>query len=220
MKTPAEAIHFFGTLRRLCALCGSGGCSNRKVREERAKSCKRLSGKLDLYLKTLALLLTVWVCFGSVVVHASTETDVRGVVQKVFQQLQSHDYGAVYDSLPSSTRNRMARDRFINALKRSQDRYVLDRLNIGSVRVSDNIAVADTELYGRLAKPFEAEGKIVVQQYLVREDGQWRVATGDTATIQRFLKSNPAFARKFPIRQPQIYVKQDGKWIALPGRKQ
>ena len=143
----------------------------------------------------------------------SDEGEVRNVVQQVFQQLQSQNYGAVYDSLPSATRNRTSRDRFISLLKRSQDRYILDRLNIGAVRVSGNIAVADTELYGRLAKPFEAEGKIVVQQYVVREDGKWRVATGDMATIQRFLKANPAFAKKFPIRQPNIYVKQNGKWV-------
>ena len=144
---------------------------------------------------------------------ASDETDVRGIVQRVFQQLQSRDYGEVYDSLPSSTRSRMSRERFVNALKRAQDRYVLDRISIGTVRVSGNIAVADTELYGRVSQPFQAEGKIVVQQYLVREDGKWRVATGDRTTIQRFLKSNPTFARKFPIRQPRIYVKQNGKWV-------
>ncbi|HSS20648.1 MAG TPA: hypothetical protein VLL54_11285 [Pyrinomonadaceae bacterium] len=145
--------------------------------------------------------------------QASDESDVRGVVQQVFQQLQSHDYGPVYDSLPAATRNRTSRDRFISALKRSQDRYILDRISIGMVRVAGNIAVADTELFGRLASPFQAEGKIVVQQYLVREDGKWRVATGDSATINRFLKANPSFARKFPIRQPKIYVKQDGKWV-------
>ena len=150
--------------------------------------------------------------------QAADETEVRAVVQQVFQQLQSHDYGAVYDSLPSATRSRMSRERFSSALQRAQDRYVLDRLTIGAVRVSGNIAVADTELYGRLAKPFEAEGKIVVQQYLVREDGKWRVATGDSATIQRFLKANPSFARKFPIRQPKIYVKQDGKWVEFNPR--
>jgi hypothetical protein len=159
----------------------------------------------------------LWLFTGTA--RASQETDVRGVVQEVFQQLQSRDYGGVYDSLPSSTRNRMSRDRFVSALKRSQDRYVLDRINIGSVRVSGNVAVADTELYGRLAKPLEAEGKIVVQQYLVREDGKWRVATGDSATIQRFLKANPTFGRKFPIRQPRIYVKQDGKWIEFNPRQ-
>jgi hypothetical protein len=171
-------------------------------------------------LRPVALMLMVLFCLATGTAHASEEGNVRGVVQQVFQQLQSRDYGSVYDSLPSTTRNRMSRDRFINALKRSQDRYVLDRLSIGAVRVSGNIAVADTELYGRLAKPFEAEGKIVVQQYLVREDGKWRVATGDSATIQRFLKSNPTFARKFPIRQPRIYVKQDGKWVLFNlGRK-
>src|SRR6266496_5615821 len=151
--------------------------------------------------------------------RASEETEVRGVVQQVFQQLQSRDYGAVYDSLPSATRNRMSRDRFVSALKRAQDRYVLDRISIGPVRVSGNVAVADTELYGRLAKPLEAEGKIVVQQYLVREDGKWHVATGDSATIQRFLKANPTFGRKFPIRQPRVYVKQDGKWVEFNPRQ-
>ena len=164
--------------------------------------------------RTLIVLLAtgiIWLAPG--VARAADETDVRAVVQQVFQQLRSHDYGAVYDSLPSSTRSRMSRERFTTALKRAQDRYVLDSLTIGAVRVSGNLAVADTELYGRVAKPFEAEGKIVVQQYLVREDGKWRVATGDNTTIQRFLKSNPKFAKKFPIRQPRIYVKQDGKWV-------
>jgi hypothetical protein len=173
----------------------------------------RMTNKRRGFKKPAALMLAVVFCLGAGAARASEEGEVRGVVQKVFQQLQSRDYGSVYDSLPATTRNRMSRDRFTNALKRAQDRYVLDRLNIGTVRVSGNIAVADTELYGHLTKPFAAEGKIVVQQYLVREAGEWRVATGDTATIQRFLKSNPAFARKFPIRQPRIYVKQDGKWV-------
>lgn len=172
-----------------------------KTERHRSKICA------VIVLLLVALGLTTFAAPGS------EENEVRQVVQQVFQQLQSQNYGAVYDSLPSSTRNRTSRDRFISVLKRSQDRYTLDRLNVGAVRVSGNIAVADTELYGRLAKPFEAEGKIVVQQYLVREDGKWRVATGDTATIQRFLKANPAFARKFPIRQPSIFVKQDGKWV-------
>jgi hypothetical protein len=166
-------------------------------------------------LRTLALvlLLAAGFCVTAKVAHASDEGDVRSVVQQVFQQLQSRDFGSVYDSLPSATRTRTSRDRFVSALKRSQDHYILDRISIGAVRVSGNLAIADTELYGRLAKPIEAEGKIVVQQYLVREDGKWRVATGDNATIQRFLKANPSFARKFPIRQPRIYMKQNGKWV-------
>lgn len=171
--------------------------------------------------KTAAIVLlaiaVMW--FAPASARASEESDVRAVVQQVFQQLQSRDYGAVYDSLPSSSRTRMSRAGFIRSLQRAQDRYVLDRINIGAVRVSGNIAVADTELYGRVNNPFPAEGKIVVQQYLIREGGRWRVATGDNRTIQKFLKTNAAFARKFPIRQPRVYVKQGSKWIEFNPQK-
>ena len=172
-----------------------------------------MNKKMGFRTPAFVLVLGVGFYLMTNVTRASDESEVRSVVQQVFQQLQSKDFGSVYDSLPSSTRNRTSRDRFTTALQRSQDRYILDRINIGAVRVSGNLAVVDTELYGRLAKPIEAEGKIVVQQYLVREDGKWRVATGDNATIQRFLKANTSFARKFPIRQPRIYMKQNGKWV-------
>ena len=145
--------------------------------------------------------------------QSPAESSVRSVVQQVFSQLQSHDYSSVYDSLPSATRTRISKPSFIKALQRAQDRYALDRIEIGKIRVAGNLAVADTELFGRITRPFASEGKIVVQQYLVREDGKWRVATGDNATIQRFLKSNPGFGGKFPIRQPRIYMKQNNKWV-------
>jgi hypothetical protein len=159
----------------------------------------------------------VWCLPG--VARAASETEVRSRIQQVFQLLQARNYSALYDSLPAATRSRMTRARFISALGRAQDRYVLDRISIGAVRVSGNVAVAETELFGRLAKPLAAEGKIVVQQYLVREDGALRVATGDTATIQQFLKANPTFGRKFPIRSPRIYIKQGNGWTELNPRQ-
>jgi hypothetical protein len=171
----------------------------------------KIKARNSSMLRIALLLAAISVVPGAAL--ASDESDVRSTVQHVFQQLKSRDYGATYDSLPAATRKRMTRERFASALQRAQDRYVLDSISIGSIKVSGNIAVADTELFGRVTKPFPAEGKIVVQQYLVREDGKWRVATGDTGTIQRFLKANPAFARKFPIRQPRIYVKQNNQWV-------
>lgn len=172
---------------------------------------KTRNGKTSRPLIVLLALVTISLVPAAA--RASDESDVRATVQSVFQQLKSRDYGATYDSLPAASRKRMTRERFASALRRAQDRYVLDSINIGSIRVSGNIAVADTELFGRVTQPFPAEGKIVVQQYLVREDSKWRVATGDTATIRSFLRSNPAFARKFPIRRPRIYVKQNNQWI-------
>ncbi|MCU1268021.1 MAG: hypothetical protein JWM21_4339 [Acidobacteria bacterium] len=153
---------------------------------------------------------------------ASTETEVRATVTTVFQNLKDKNYEALYDTLPANTRSRITRERFASSLRRTQDTYVLDRMEVGKIKVSGTFAVVDTDLYGRLLKPLDLEGKIVVQQYLVKEDGKWKVATGDNATIQRFLKANPAFARRFNIRQPRIFVKRDGKWVEFvpPKRSQ
>ena len=152
-------------------------------------------------------------------VRASDQSDVRATVQSVFEQLKSHDYNSLYDLLPGSSRSRMSRDRFVNALQRAQDFYQLDRMEIGATKVMGNLAVVDTVLYGRVVAPIQAEGKIVVQQYLLREDGKWRVATGDQSTVKKFLAANPGFSKGFRIRQPKVYVKQDGQWVEFnPGR--
>ena len=135
------------------------------------------------------------------------------MVERVFQELKSRNYDTLYEDLPASSRSRLSRERFTNGLRRTQDTYALDRIEIGKVKASGNIATVDTALYGRLLKPFDTEGKIVAQQYLVREDGKWKVATGDNATIRRFLAANPAFARQFPIRPPRVFVKKDGSWV-------
>jgi len=150
----------------------------------------------------------------------SDETEVRSTIQHVFDQLKSGEYGALYDGLPSSSRSRISKDRFVSGLQRTSNLYQLQRIEIGAVRVSGNLAVAETTMYAHINKPFDADGKLVVQQYLIREDGQWRVATGDNATVNRFLKANPTFARRFPIKRPNAYVNQNGNWVEIPlGRR-
>ena len=150
----------------------------------------------------------------------SDEGDVRNTIQHVFDQLKSGEYGGLYDSLPSSSRNRISKDRFVSGLQRTSNLYQLQRIQIGAVRVSGNLAVADTTMFAHINKPFDADGKLVVQQYLIREDGHWRVATGDNTTVNRFLQANPTFARRFPIKRPTAYVNKDGKWVEVPlGRR-
>jgi hypothetical protein len=63
------------------------------------------------------------------------------------------------------------------------------------LKVAGNLAVVDTVLYGGSHFRVQAEGKIVVQQYLIKEDGKWRVATGDQTTIKKFLAANPSFSK-------------------------
>ena len=158
---------------------------------------------------------------GSIAATPSDQTDVRAAVERVFGQLKDGKYEALYDGLPSSSRARMSRERFASALQQTRNLYQLGRIEIGAARISGDLAVVDTVMYARIAPPFNTDGKLVVQQYLVREDGNWRVATGDNATINRFLKSNPTFAKRFPIKRPQAFIKQDGKWVEFqrPARK-
>jgi hypothetical protein len=162
------------------------------------------------YVLSFAFLL---LAVSGTTVKASDQSDVRSTVQNTFEQLKSHNYTALYDLLPGSSRSRMSRERFVSALQRAQDFYQLDRLEIGTTKVTGNLAVVDTVLYGRVVAPIQAEGKIVVQQYLVREDGKWRVATGDQGAVKKFLATNPGFSKGFKIRSPRIYVKQNDKWI-------
>ncbi len=149
---------------------------------------------------------------------AATQSDeVRAVVQTVFEQLKTGRYGELYDVLPNASRSRLTRERFVELLRASGGMYKLDRMEIGAVRVAGDLAAVDTVMYGSVLRPVEAEGKIVAQQYLVREDGRWRVATGDRATVRRFLAAQPGFAKQFPIKEPRIYVKRDGRWVELTG---
>jgi len=172
------------------------------------------SKRPGITLAACALLLLTLAPAGA---RPSDEAEVRAVVQTVFEQLKDGRYAELYDVLPSASRSRVSRERFVSLLRAAGGMYRLDRMEVGAVRVSGDIAAVDTVMYGNVLRPVEAEGKIVAQQYLVREDGRWRVATGDRATVRRFLASHPAFAKKFPIRDPRVYVKRDGRWVEVSG---
>ena len=168
--------------------------------------------------KKASLGLVLLLVFSSAA-RASDVSDVRSMVQNVFEQLKSRNYSGLYDVLPGASRNRLSRDRFVSSLQRAEEFYHLDRIDIGAIKVNGNLAVVDTVLYGRVVAPIQAEGKIVAQQYLVREEGKWRVATGDQSTLKKFLADNPGFGKGFKIRQPQIFIKQNNKWVRFnPGR--
>jgi hypothetical protein len=171
-------------------------------------------------MKKLSIAILVLILFApAAITKASDQSDVRATVQSVFEQLKSHNYESLYDLLPGSARSRMSRDRFVSALQRAQDFYQLDRMDIGATKVMGNLAVVDTVLYGRVTTPIQAEGKIVVQQYLLREDGKWRVATGDQSTVKKVLAANPGFSKGFRIQQPRVYIKQNDKWIEFNPRR-
>ncbi|HKP73352.1 MAG TPA: hypothetical protein VJT82_10475 [Pyrinomonadaceae bacterium] len=177
---------------------------------------KRFAFTGKLLAATFVLSLAGWSADAAVAVRvASDESDVRGAVEQAFRQLKSGDYGSLYEALPSASRRQLSRERFVRALERTRNMYELDRLEIGAVRVSGDLGVVDSVIYGRALAPFAGEGKIVARQYLLREGGRWRVTTGDRATIQPLLAANPSFAKKYPLTQPRLYLKRDGRWVDI-----
>lgn len=176
---------------------------------------KMKNNKFSMLLVTCALLLVSSLPAFALNAGPSDETEVRGVAQRIFEQLKAGQYNELYNALPAASRSRISQERFTDMLRRSNGTYRLDRMEIGAVRVSGDIATVDTVMYGSIERPVQAEGKIVAQQYLVREEGRWRIATGDRATVRRFLAANPGFAKKFTIREPRVYVKRDGRWVDL-----
>jgi len=179
-----------------------------------------LKMKIKEYAIALAFVLLLTTAHTTQAARAvDNEAEVRNVVQRIFQQLKSGDYNALYDTLPVAQQRRISRERFTKALGQTRDLYELERMEIGAVRTSGDLAVVDTVMYGRVLRPIQSEGKIVAQQYLVREGGTWRVATGDRATVQRFLAANPTFARKFPLQKSRVYIKRDGRWVDVSSLK-
>lgn len=143
----------------------------------------------------------------------ASENDARQALERAFQMLRGGEYGGLYDVLPSTSQRRISRERFVNALNRARGMFELDRLEVEAVRVAGDLAVADTVVYGRALQPFQGEGKLVARQYMVREGGRWRITTGEASTVRPLLAANPAFARRFPPREPRVYLRRDGKWV-------
>lgn len=175
------------------------------------------SGKLYAAIFLLALAgSSAVVATAAVTVRvAPNEAEVRSTVERAFQQLKSGDYNSLYDVLPSASQKRLTRAQFVRALERTRGMYELDRVEIGAVHVAGDLGVVDSVVYGRGRAPFAGEAKIVARQYLVREGGRWRVTTGDRATIQPLLAANPAFAKKYPLTQPRLYMKRDNRWVDM-----
>jgi len=153
-------------------------------------------------LATLALIMLMGAPQKLSSAKPDDRADVRGAVRRIFDQLRSRQYNELYDSLSSSSRKRITRQRFTSSMQKWDDTYTIDRVEVGSVRVRGNTAVAQTTIYGRLLKPSAGEGKIVAQQTLVREDGQWRVSSASTGA-------------GLSGRSARIYLKRDGRWVDI-----
>ena len=147
-------------------------------------------------------------------------------VQTFFALLKGQQYAKLHELLPSQMQAQISREQLAANLKRIEGFLTLERMQVGRVQEKGEFAVVDTTIFGKLKQPMNfngqsiSEGRIVTQQYLFKENGQWKVVSADESARGFFLKRNPQFNQQFQLSKPQLAFKRDGQWQSLqPGRK-
>ncbi|MEP7271650.1 MAG: hypothetical protein ABI882_09090 [Acidobacteriota bacterium] len=148
----------------------------------------------------------------------------RAAVGRFFDHLKAGEYDRLYDQLPTQIQQKASKEQTVESLKRLGSFLVMDRMQVGRIQQRGDFAVIDTTVYGRLKRPMQiqgeevVEGRVLVQQYLLKEGREWRVITADDRTRGFFLRSNPDFTRGFQLSSPEFAFKRNGAWQSLGAR--
>jgi hypothetical protein len=164
-----------------------------------------------------ALALLSFIAVAAAIAQAQGK-DPRSAVQNFFSLLKTQKYSELYDALPAELQQQTTREKMIASLKRLDSFIAIERLEVGRIQQHGDFAVVDTTIYGSLKKPMNfngeevKEGRTSVQQYLLKENGKWKVVTADNRSQEFFLKRNPNFKKQFQLTPPQFAFKQQGQW--------
>jgi hypothetical protein len=152
-------------------------------------------------------------------------SSARQAVDQFFSLLKTQQYAKLYDLLPGQLQQQLTREQLAVSLKRLDEFLVIEKLQLGRVQEKGEYAVVDTTVYGRLKQPLKFneqeihEGRVSAQQYLFKENGQWKVVTADERTRAFFLKRNPQFNQQFQLSRAQFAFKQNGQWQPINPRQ-
>lgn len=152
---------------------------------------------------------------------SAAKESARSAVVKFFALLKAGKHAGLYQYLPNSMQQRTTREQLDQSLSRLQNFLIMDRIIIGKTQQSGEAAVVETTILGKLKRPLTldgttiSEGRVIAQQIMSKEDGQWKLITADNRTRDLFLKEHPDFKTKFRLTEPQLFFKQDGKWMPL-----
>src|SRR5262245_10136750 len=138
-----------------------------------------------------------------------------------FSLLKSQQYSSLYGFIPNRLQQQVTPAQLAQSLKRLNSQIIIDRLEISRVQEKGDFAVVDTVIYGQLKKIVRKngeelkEGRISVQQFLFKEDGNWKIATIDNREREYFLRNHPDFSKQFQLSFPKFEVKHEGRWKPL-----
>ena len=172
--------------------------------------------RFRIFLVTIAIVPFVFALFSAQAQKG--HPDARATVQNFFSHLKAQQYAELYDYLPSEVRQYVTQEQLVQSLRRLGSFIQIDRMEIGRTQQHAQFAVIDTNLYGRLKQPLKfegteiVEGRVAVQQYMIREGQDWKVITADERSRALFLEHNPEFSRGFELSPPQFAYKRNGAW--------
>ncbi|QQS46149.1 MAG: hypothetical protein IPM66_19875 [Acidobacteriota bacterium] len=170
-----------------------------------------------------ALLLFIILSFNPVGMarQAGGTESAREAVVRFFNLLKAGQYAELYDYLPNDMQQRMTREELDRSLSRVQSFLLIDRIVVGRTRRIEQTAVVETTIFGRLKRPLTiegapvSEGRVIAQQIVAKEGGRWKIVTADNRTRDLYLKEHPELKNKIPLTEPQLSIKQNGKWTPL-----
>lgn len=171
----------------------------------------------------LAVALLLFFTANSFVVNSQAQSNrtPRAAVQQFFALLKAQQYDRLYEMLPSQSQQQVPRAQFAASLKRLDEFLTIEKMQTGRTQEHGEFAVVDTTMYGKLKKPLQINGQQITagrataQQYLRKENGQWKIVTADERTRALFLKQNPDFAQQFELTRAQFAFQQNGQWQSL-----
>lgn len=170
---------------------------------------------------TVALALSLCPLFLTTGEAQARNESARSAVIRFFSLLKDGRNAELYDYLPTGMQQRMTREELDRSLSRLQNFLLIDRIVVGKTTLVGDAAVVDTTIFGRLKRPINLdgasinEGRVIAQQIVARENGAWKLITADNRTRDIFLRENPGLSEKFTLTNPQLAVKQDGKWVPI-----
>lgn len=159
-----------------------------------------------------------------IVAQTRKAPSAQTAVEQFFALLKTQQYAKLYELLPGNLQQQLTREQLTASLQRLDNFLVIEKLQVGRVQEKGEYAVVDTTIYGRLKQPLKLneqeirEGRVSAQQYLFKENGQWKVVTADDRTRAFFLKRNPEFNQQFQLTRAQFAFKQNGQWQAFNPR--
>lgn len=185
---------------------------------------------MKLYFRLTILTFLMLATANLPVASPSNEKAIRMSLQKYFNLLRTGRYGELYNTLPSAFQKQSTREEVAESLSRIGEFLKLSRMEIGRIEVRSieqqgEFAVAATTIFGQLTRPITLnnreirQGRISSQQYLIRENGTWKIASANERTLRGFMKDHPEVATLFPQTRTRLELLSDGKWIRMPGSR-